>query len=464
MSSILIHDAKYVITVDPGRRIIKDGTVAVVDGEVVAVGKTDQVRRAYPSAEIRIDARRMVATPGLVDAHFHLTEQLLRGQADGVFLPTAVSGRHWRHESVLTSDDVYNSARAALLEAIKNGTTLVADPGGYHMDRVATAVEEMGVRAVLSRSLIDIHSFTSPVPENLRETSETALAKGEEFVRQYDRRFNGRLRAWFSLRTERSTTSQLAQKVKEKADALGVGVLSHMTSTRLWIDFHKELFRGKRPIERYYESGVMGPNLLLLHVNWINDEEIGYVKETGTKIQHTPGTSAHAGLGGFKVGRFAEMMRKGIPVCLGHDGAAESNFADMVRVMFMVTVHRDIALDPTLFPPETILEMATINGAKCLLQEKATGSIEVGKRADIILFNTKRPEWTPVLNPVSNLVHSACGDSVDTCIVDGKILMQDRRVTVCDEQEVLERAQNSAEEVLSRSGMQDTVAPLWPVE
>jgi len=158
------------------------------------------------------------------------------------------------------------------------------------------------------------------------------------------------------------------------------------------------------------------------------------------------------------------MMKKDITVCLGHDGSAESNFADMVRVMYMVTVHRDIALDPTLFPPETILEMATINGAKCLLQEGVTGSIEAGKRADLILFDTRRPEWTPVLNPVSNLVHSACGDSVDTCIVDGRVLMQGRKVLVCDEEEVLEKAQNSAEEVLTRSGMQETVVPRWPVE
>ncbi|MBI2185373.1 MAG: amidohydrolase family protein, partial [Thaumarchaeota archaeon] len=462
--SLLVHNARYVITVDSKRRIIRDGAVAVSDGEIVAVGKTDEVRRVYSSAEVKIDASRMVVTPGLVDAHFHLTEQLLRGQADGVTLPTSVSGRHWRHESFMTADDVYNSARAALLEGVKNGTTLVADPGGYHMDMVAKALDEMGVRGVLSRSLIDVLSDTSPVPEKLRETPETALAKGEEFVKEYDGKLNGRLRAWFSLRTERSTSSELARRVKEKADQLGVGIISHMTACSLWIDFHKEIFKGKRPIERYYESGVMGPNLLLLHVNWLSDEELEYVRATGTKIQHSPSTTAHAGIGGFKVGKFAEMMKKGITVCLGHDSAAESNFADIVRVMFMVTVHRDIHLDPTIFPPETILEMGTINGANCLLQDKVTGSLEVGKRADILLFDTKRPEWTPLLNPVSNLIHSACGDSVDTTIVDGKVLMQGRKLLVADENEIIEKAQKSAEEVLVRSGFEKVVRPAWPIE
>jgi 5-methylthioadenosine/S-adenosylhomocysteine deaminase len=435
-SSILITNVRYVVTVDKGRRVIRDGAIAIADGAIVAVGKTEEVRKSHPSAEFKIDAGRMIATPGLADCHFHLTEQLLRGQADGVHLPTSVSGRHWRHESFMKAEDSYNSARAAILEAIKNGTTLVADPGGYHMDKVAEAVEKMGIRAVLSRSLIDVHSESSPVPESLREDADTALKRGEEFVRDYDRKAGGRLRAWFSLRTERSTTSELGRMVKEKADAMKVGIMSHMTASRLWIDFHKEIFHGKRPIERYHEAGLLGGNMLLLHVNWLNDEEVELLSRTGTKVQHSPATSAHAGLGGFKVGKFAEMMRKGVCVCLGHDSAAECNFADMVRVMFLVTVHRDIHLDPTLFPPETILEMGTINGARGLLQDEITGSLEEGKRADIVLFDTKRPEWTPLLNPISNLVHSASGDSADTVIVDGKILLQGRKLLVGDEQEI----------------------------
>jgi 5-methylthioadenosine/S-adenosylhomocysteine deaminase len=463
-SSILIHNARYVITVDRRRRIIRDGAIAIADGVIEAVGKTEEVRRSHPSAEFRIDASRMVATPGLVDCHFHLTEQLLRGQADGVHLPTSVSGRHWKHESFMTADDAYNSARAAILEAIKNGTTLVADPGGYHMDRVAKAVDEMGIRAVLSRSLIDVHSESSPVPENLRESAETALAKGEEFVRDYDGKSGGRVRAWFSLRTERSTTSELGRSVKERADAMNVGIMSHMTASRLWIDFHQEIFHGKRPLERYYEAGMLGNNMLLLHVNWLNDEEVELIRKTDTKVQHSPATTAHGGLGGFKVGKFAEMMKKGICVSLGHDSAAESNFADMVRVMFMVTVHRDIHLDPTLFPPETILEMGTLNGARSLLQDNVTGSLEVGKRADVVLFDTRRPEWTPILNPVSNLIHSACGDSADTVIVDGRILLQGRKLQVGEEEQILDRAQRSAEEVLVRAGMQNSVKPAWPVE
>ena len=461
MPSILVKNAKFVITMDEKRRIIRDCAVAVRDGKIAAIGKNEKIEKEYSSADTVIDASKMMVCPGLINAHCHTTQQLAKGLADNVFLPTWIHDRLYPFEANQKPEEVYLSALACFVEAIKTGTTYLADPGGYHMERVVNAAEEIGIRAVLARSLVDIHASGRPIPESIREGADEALGAGEDFVKKYNGAANGRIHAWFSLRTERMVSNELCSSVKKLADKYHVGIESHVSSNLDSVNRHKEVFRGKTPIKRYAEAGVLGPNLLIVHANWLTDEEIELVKDFDVKVVHCPTAGAAGGYGTFKVGKFVEMMEKGITVSLGHDSAAESNFIDMIRVAQMVGAHRDVRLDATLFPPETLLEMLTINGSKALLSEAEVGSLQVGKKADFVLFDLERPEMIPLHNPVSNLIHSGSGEAANTVIIDGKVVMQNRKIETVNETEVLNKAQKAAEEIADRAGLNAYTMPAW---
>lgn len=457
--AIFIKNARYVITVDPQRRIIRDGGLLVEGDSVVRVGKTEEVARDVGGSADVIDAKNMVVSPGLVNCHFHTTQQLTRGLTEGTFTASSVA-RRWKHESSLTADDVYVAACAAMVEALKTGTTLLADPGGYYMERVVEAVEKVGGRAVLSRSMIDMYPEGSA--SSLKEGTSEALKAGEDFVKRFNGSAGGRVAGWFSVRTERSASNALVAGAKRLADQYGVGVLAHVVSGRGTMELHKELFH-KTVIKRYAEAGALGPNFLALHANWVTDEEVELFKKFDVKVNHVPTSAFHGGNGGISVGKFLEMMEMGITVCLGHDSASAALYGDMLRVMSIVTAHRDRRLDPTVFPPETLLEMGTVNGARALLMEDKVGSLVAGKKADLVLWNVMRPDWIPVLNPVANLVLSASGYSADTVIVDGRVVVEGGRMKTVDEEEILAEAQQRAEAIADRADQRALAAPQWPI-
>jgi 5-methylthioadenosine/S-adenosylhomocysteine deaminase len=461
MTDLFLKDCLYVVTMDDDRRIIKNGAVAIEGNKIVGVGKSDELAKQFSRNDRVIDCSKMVVLPGLINTHNHSTQQLARGLTDNVLFPTWIHERVYPYENALTEHDAYLSAMVCCIECIKTGTTTFIDPGGYHMDHVAKAVEESGIRAVLSRSAIDIHSNARVIPEKMRELTDNAAKSSEEFVRKYNGAAQGRIRAWFAPRTERVVSTELLRKMDELADRYRTGITIHVSSTQDAVMRHKELFRGKRPVERCKEAGILGPNLLIGEANWLSDEEIKLVKENDVKVFEIPSGSFHGAYGSIQ-NKHLEMMKEGVTVSLGNDTPCESNFNDMFRVMYCVTARRDYNLDPTLVPAEQILEMCIVNGAKAALWEDEIGSIRAGKKADMILIDIRRPEWTPILNPISNLVHSACGDSVTTSIINGKVVMENHELKTVDEQRILEEANMAASEIMERAGLTQYANSRWP--
>lgn len=459
-ADILIKNARYVVTMDAARRVIRDGAVAITGSRITAVDKTAAL--AAVRAGRIIDASGQIVMPGMINGHFHTNQQLSRGLADNVFLPTFIHERIYPFEASMSAEDIHVAALCACVEAIKTGTTCFADPGGYHMDQVARAVEITGIRAVLSRSMIDIHTAGRPIPGRMREDTEAALAAGEEFVSRFNGQAGGRIRAWFSIRIERAASDELCRRTKALADRWGVGVQSHVSGNPDSVNRHKEVFRGETPLVRYHRVGLLGPNLLIVHANHLTDEEIELVKKHDVKIVYCPTAAFAGGYGGVRA-RHPELVRQGVTVCVGSDAAPESNFNDMFRVMYCLAAHRDAKLDATLVPPETMLEMVITNGARALLWDDEIGSLEPGKKADLIILDTERPEWTPLLNPISNIAHAACGDSVNTVLVDGRVVMENRRILTVDEKAVLAKGQEVAEQVVERAGLGRFAVPAWPV-
>ena len=219
---------------------------------------------------------------------------------------------------------------------------------------------------------------------------------------------------------------------------------------------------GMRPVKYYHQLGVLAPNVVLAHMVNLDDEEVELVLETGVKIAHCPTTAGWFGYGLSQVSQFPEMIDRGATIGLGCDAETCSNNLDVVRAMYSsAIIFRDARRDMNVMPAEKVLEMATLHGARCALQEADLGSLEAGKKADIVLFDTSRPEWRPLYHPVANLVFAADGHSVETVVIDGQIVFENGHMTTIDEESVMREIEALGQSMLERTGWQPKIA--WPV-
>jgi 5-methylthioadenosine/S-adenosylhomocysteine deaminase len=462
MTDLLVKNADFVLTMDADRRIVSNGAIAVEDGAIVAVGPTPEVEAAHPEPAETIDARGRLVTPGFVDGHQHLSGHLLRGLGDDVPLRIFLHDRLYPLEAALTEEEAYVSAMCAMLESIRLGTTAFCDPGSQKPEPTARAVADIGARAVLMRSLTDT-SADRNMPGTFDSPTDAALAAGEEFVAGFNGTANGRVKAWFSLRTERMVSDRLCQGVAERAEKYDTGIFSHMISNIDSVEQHQRVFGGERPIARYERNGVLGPKTQLAHCSFLEDDECDLLAERGVKVVVCPTASAVFGWGGLKRATQRKLTDRGVCVCVGSDTAACSHTLDILRIAQYFRVVRDVFEDASLVPAEALLEHMTIRGAEALLWEDQIGSLDVGKRADFLLFDLNRPEFVPLHNPVSNLAHTASGEAVDTVVIDGQVVLRDGTFVNVDAQEFMQRGVALAEGLATRTGLAQFGRPRWPV-
>jgi 5-methylthioadenosine/S-adenosylhomocysteine deaminase len=443
MVQLIIKNAYEIVTMDANRRMFRNGAIAVEDGRVVDVGKSEEIGRKY-RAERTIDARRMLVIPGLINSHIHTVQQLGRGLMDNV---NSTSNIMWKYESCLDDEYTFVSASLACYEMIRTGTTCFGEPGAnISMEGAVKAIRNSGLRARVARTTMDVQApERGPTPSNLLESTDSAVEEAESFYVK-NRRVTPKMNPWFSVLLVRTASDQLLRRIKDCADKYGAMMQIHAASTKKSVESCKERF-GMTPVERLDKLGILDVNLLLTHMNWLTAAEIDAIRAHNTKVCHCPTTGPARGYGTFQAGRFWDMLQKGIVVGIGSDGAPTSNFLDMVRVMYSTTVHKDVKLDATIFPAQTVLEMATVNGARALMLEDQVGSIEVGKWADITLFDLDCIEFVPNHDLVSNLVHSACGHAADTVIVGGEVLMEHKKVKTIDIKALLASAVPLAESI-----------------
>ena len=463
MSTLLIRHADWLITVDSDRRIFTDGALAVRDDRIDCVGKTADVEKVLPHADRVIDARGKVVLPGLVDAHIHTSFQLSRGLADGVSAAAFLFERMYPYEGLLDEEESYWSAMLCILELLRNGVTTFIDAGNYHPEQTARASGEAGVRCVVARSALDlVKSGLGSLPAVFIETTQDALVRAEEVVQRWNGAYDGRVRAWFQFRGIPNSTDELIVGMKRLADRYGTGVQTHACFSKETLESCRSQF-GVTEIERLARLGVMGSNLLSVHSGWLSPAEVHRIREHDVKVVAAPSSSLHNGYGCILMGKIPELLEMGVAVGLGSDHAS-SGIVDLVQEMTLVAgVYKEVRLNTAVLPPERVVEMATINGARCALWDDEIGSLETGKKADITIFNTRTPEWQPLYNPLSNLVYSATGASVDTVICNGKILMEERHLLTVNEPRVLDAATRLAGRILEKTGLAEKVKPKWPV-
>ena len=456
-ATLKLDGARFILTVDPQRRIIQDGSVLIEGQNIVQVGKASEMSQV--AADRVIDASEMVITPGFCNGHMHISyAHATRGIFPDNLDPGEYLANVFALQGAMTEEEEYLTSLLGITELLKYGTTCFLDPGSTKfLDSCMKAYQESGCRIIVGRQVVD-----KPNPLNLPVYPlEEAVDLMEETVRSYDGRLNGRVSAWTMPFASDYCSDELLVAAKEIADRSQTGMTLHQTNTRGTIDFYQREF-GKRPIEHLEDIGILGPNLLLAHVVGLDHREVDCIARTGAKAVVVPTSALKMGHGITSKGMLPEMLAQGVCVGLGTDAGNNSSLIEVLRSMYLITViYKDARQTTDVIPAETSLEMATIQGAKALGLDDQIGSIEVGKKADLVLFDTKRPEWRTLFNPVNNLVYNADGRSVHTVIVDGKVVVEDHQPVFVDQWELIQRVQSAGEGLLRRTGV--AFPSRWPV-
>ncbi|MFN2362176.1 MAG: amidohydrolase family protein [Marinobacter sp.] len=427
MSSFAICHAA-IFTVDSRDRVIPDGTVVVEDGVIRQVGYDGQV--TIPEACDTIDARGHALLPGLIDCHSH--SSLMRGVTENMPLMDWLPWYQLEHRA-MTEAFAYHSARLCYLEALQSGTTCVMDMFRY-MDRCADAAAELGLRVQLAPYVADRpgKDFFSTREEN------------RQLVRTHHHSQNGRVRVWMGLEHLFYCTEDAYRDAAQLSREYGVGIHTHASEQKKEEQaVTAEL--GRRSLAMLDHYGILGERTLLAHCVWLDDEEIARVADTGTSIAHCPVSNAKLASG---VARVPEMLAAGVTVGLGTDGPVCNNSLSLFEEMkFAPLIQKATRLDATLLPADQILRMATINGAKALGLDNDIGSLEVGKKADLLLLDLNRANLTPVNvdeqggNLLWNLVFAAGSNNVAGVWVDGRRLIDRNGATGVAQQTVIADAQ-----------------------
>jgi len=402
----LIVSNGTVVTMDPARRVLAAGSVAVDGAAIAGVGPAAEIAARFTGVET-IDATGMVVMPGLVNTHTHAPMVMFRGLADDLALMDWLRQYIFPAEAKTVSPDMVRvGTRLAALEMIQSGTTTFADMY-YFEEEVGRATRGAGLRGVLGETIIGF-----PVPD--AKTPAESLKRAEAFIKEFDGdELITPVPAPHSMYTVDEATLLAARRL---ADRHGLPLLTHLAETEDEVGISRE--RHKLTPTAYLEAiGFLGPKVLAAHCVWLNDEDRAILKRRGVKVSHNPESNMKLASGTAPVGRYLD---DGVTVALGTDGAASNNDLDMFEAMRQAAfLHKHATRDPQALPAAAVLEMATIGGARALGMEAKIGSLEAGKRADLIVVSMKGARQTPMYNPVSHLVYVAQGGDVQTNIVNG---------------------------------------------
>ena len=425
--NILIKDATIISNeIKRGSLLIQNDKIAEISDKL-SVNDADEV----------INASGKVLIPGLVNTHTHLSMTLMRGLADDMPLDTWLNNYIWPVEAELNPEYCYAGALVACAEMIRSGTTCFNDMY-FYMDHVAKAADEAGLRGIISHGMIDFGD-----EDKRRQEFKESI----RIIKKCHNTGNGRIQVAFGPHSPYTCSQELLSQVKRKASKYGVRIHIHVSETQ------KEVFdileaHGKRPFEYLDELGFLGSEVTAANAVWLSKNEIDIIKHSEVKLSHNPSSNMKLSSG---VSPVSGLLNKDVCVSIGTDGPASNNNMDMFEEMKITALLQKVTtMDPTVLNAEEVFKMATINGAKSLGLEDQIGSIEVGKKADITLINSRSPQLTPFRNPISHIVYSANGGNVDTVICNGEILMKNRKLLTLDENMILEAAQNASEELLSK--------------
>ena len=400
--------------------LIKNDLIAEISDEIDE-GNVDKI----------IDASGKILLPGFVNTHTHLSMTLFRGLADDLSLDSWLNDHIWPMEANLNGDYCYIGALLGAVELIKSGTTTFSDMY-FYMEDVARAVDEAGIRAVLSYGMIDFGDA---------EKREAEINENLTLFKNCNGMADGRIKVFFGPHSPYTASEELLIKVRELADEYTMGIHIHVSETQKEID-DVSAEKGLRPFEYLDKIGFLGSDVVAAHCVWLSDEEIEIIKKNDVKISHNPCSNMKLASG---IAPVSKLIEKDICVSIGTDGASSNNNLDLIEELKTASLLQKVStLDPNVLNSYETIAMGTIKGAEALGLDDEIGSIEVGKKADIILIDTNSANMVPDSSTLtSNIIYSANGSNVDTTICNGKILMENKKLTVLDEQKIYNKAREA---------------------
>jgi 5-methylthioadenosine/S-adenosylhomocysteine deaminase len=382
-----------------------------------------------------IDAKDKILLPGFVNTHTHLSMALFRGLADDLSLDEWLNDNIWPMEANLNGYYCYVGALLGAVELIKSGTTTFSDMY-FYMEDVAKAVEESGIRAVLSYGMIDFGD------------EEKRKAEIEENMRLFKNCHNtadGRIKVFFGPHSPYTASEELLKEVRKLADENNIKIHIHVSETQKEID-DVSAEKGLRPFEYLDSIGFLGPDVVCAHSVWLSDEEIEIIKKHDVKVSHNPCSNMKLASG---IAPVTKLLENNICVAIGTDGASSNNNLDIIEELRTASLLQKVStLDPKALNSDEAFAMGTINGARALGLDDEIGTVEVGKKADLILVDTNNANMIPDSSKLSsNIIYSANGFNVDTTICNGQILMENRELTTLNEQDIYKKAREAIDEL-----------------
>lgn len=436
MSKPLLLRGARVVTMNASRQVV-DADVLVEDGSIKRIGRVGGRTAGRPTPTV-IDCRGLIVLPGLVQAHIHLCQTLFRGLADDLALEAWLEQRIWPLEAAHTAESVYWSAMLGSAELLLGGTTAILDMETVrHTGAAFEALEAIGIRATAGKCLMDAPS----APASLREATERALLESSELCARWHGAAGGRLRYCFAPRFAPSCTGPLLRAVSDLAERAGAVIHTHAAETPLELEIVKRE-TGNDELAYLDSMGISGPRAALAHCVWVDKEGIARLARQATNVVHCPSSNLKLGSG---VAPVPEMLAAGCRVAIGADGAPCNNRLDVFSEMRLAALIQKPRLGPEALPAAQVLELATLGGARALGLESEIGSIEVGKRADLVVLDLDGPHAQPAeADLISRIVYSARAADVRHVIVDGRVVVRDGVLKSADVAEIRRGANTQA--------------------
>ena len=449
MIDILIKNS-IIVTVNKGREVLFDGAIAIKDDRILDIGNSKDLVLKYTEVKKVMDGNGKVIFPGFINTHNHLFQVLLKGLGDDMALDGWLNSMMFPSAKFLTEQDTYDAAMHGCVEGLKSGITTMVDYMHTHnraglTDGIIKAYQDLGIRGVIGRGCIDLG-----IHKELIEDVEIVEKDLRRLFDKYHNSDNGRIKLCVAPSSMWAISEEMGRMLWKIVKDYDSYFTVHLSETDFARNKTKEI-HGEIDIKLLEKWDILGPEVVAVHCVCVDDEDIEMLKKYDIKVSHNVASNMYLASG---VAPVPEMLKAGINVSLGLDGAASNNSQDMVELMKLTALqHKVNNCDPLAISAEKVLEMATIEGARTLRMEDEIGSLEIGKKADLIVFNSMiSPKSIPLHNPVSTLVYSSTMDNIETVIVDGNMIMEDGDIkTIESEEKVYKNTQKAAEELCIRA-------------
>lgn len=409
-----------IITVNPKQEIIKNGCIIIDNDTITYIGDNIEPNSSIDKV---IDAKGNIVMPGLINTHTHSPMTLLRGYADDLSLNEWLEDKIWPIERQFKGEEIICGAQLAMIEMLKNGITTFSDMYIY-MDLIAELVAEVGIRANLSRSIIE--------NGNAGE-KKLKLKDAARFTKEWNNEADGRITTMMAPHSIYTCSSEYIKEIIDIAKDFNIPIQTHLSETDYEVKKSYDKYECS-PVKYLENLGLFERPTLIAHAVIVNNDDMNILKKYNVNVSHNPGSNMKLASG---IAPVPEMLEKGICVALGTDGAASNNNLDIIEEMRLAsTIHKGFSKNPKVISADTALKMGTIFGAKSLFLDQIIGSLEVGKKADFIIVDINQAHLYPMYNPISQLVYSASGRDVQDVFINGVQVVKNKEILTIDEKKV----------------------------